>query len=336
MKSYFRRHKRKLDLLKKLNSFRVKRASFAFPLGIVPDSAYLPDEGYTVEYEESSHESPFGDRIVYCLSISIEKVSPVFWDCLKLFGANASIIIERWSEDVNREKDIFVSPDIEISKIEELFCEYEELWTECGFVSFGIIDYNSGYEVFLSDHKTINLFMPIDEQEKAEKILKRHNIAFDKDVLFSFNFEHWHYSLVGLISEISDSEEDEYDFDYYDIINELKQPLSLELVTSEEEEIKVAPRWWYVVVRGRAKDNRDFVISYYIVAETEEEMETLVEEDLNVSSSDYYIFDKCNVNPDAVSCEHKETQGFSKASAGIWLKSKAVFVNELKISETES
>ncbi|MBI4977589.1 MAG: hypothetical protein HZC28_08910 [Spirochaetes bacterium] len=334
--SYFNRSAKRRSIISLLEQKRVTRAGFRFPLGITPEEKYLPDEGYTLEMEPASSESQFGDRYFYCAGVSAEKVRPIFESLLGALHKNVCVIIERWSEDVNREKDVFISQELTLARVKRIFSHYDTLWLECGFVSFGIIDYDSGFEAVINDHKIIEVFTPYDYNEDVEEIFKQHGIHNEPEMTFSNNYDHWHSSLAGLVHEVLNDEDREYEFDYYDIINDLKVPLGLELAMNEDNALKVKPRWWYVVVKGVTKSGlKEFFQSFYLVAETEEEMETIVADTLErYSVGSYYLYDFCNVNPGSIDIDkHFTAQSeskFEQASGGIWALSDIMLVPRVK------
>ncbi|MEK6796457.1 MAG: hypothetical protein AABZ39_16890 [Spirochaetota bacterium] len=334
--SYFSKSRKRTRILEALEKKRVVRAGFRFPLGIYPEDNYLPDEGYTVEAAPSTVDGMFGDRLSYAAAVSAEKTRALMDESVGLFREEACVIIERWSEDVNRDKDVFISREIPLERIRRVFDHYDSLWMECGFVSFGLIDYETGLELLLNDHKVIELFAPYSYTERIEAMFSEAAIPFNKEMTFSYNYDHWHSSLAGLVHEVKDDENTEYDFDYYDIINDLKIPLGLEMAYGDEEEITIKPRWWYIVAKGVTKSGlKDFVQSYYLVAETEEEMETYISDEMDARGvTSYYLYDSCNVNPGTVDIDENFTSircaDFSKAIPGIWAASEIMLMPRSK------
>lgn len=334
--SYFSKSRKRKRILDALEKKRVTRASFRFPLGIYPEDKYLPDEGYTVEASPSTVDGMFSDRLSYAAAVSAEKVRSLTEDAFGLFREETCVIIERWSEDVNREKDVFISREMPIERIRRVFAHYDTLWLECGFVSFGLIDYETGLEMLLNDHKVLEIFAPYSYTERIESLMASHGIAYNKEMSFSYNYDHWHSSLAGLVHDVKGDEIDEYDFDYYDIINDLKIPLGLEMAFGEDEVMTVKPRWWYIVAKGVTKSGlKDFVQSYYLVAETEEEMETYISNEMDARGvTSYYLYDSCNVNPGAVDIDDNFTSirsaDFSAAAPGIWAASEIMLMPRSK------
>jgi hypothetical protein len=239
---------------------------------------------------------------------------------MALFDRDSSVIIERLSDDVNREKDVFIGKPMPPADVRLVYERFEPVWLECGFVGFGMLDDDRGLETFLNDHKVVELFVPIALRESVENLLKRHRIECAESLATSFRYEHWHYPLSTVIRNAVPGCEEP--FDYYDIVNDLKVPLDLELSADNDDEITVPPRWWLVTVSGAAADRREFLIDYYLVAETEEEMETFIACDLECRGiKSYRIYDLCNVNPaeiDTAVVAYRKAIDFAKAQSGIW------------------
>lgn len=328
MNSYFQTEVVLNEMLKKAQERRIIRNGFAFPLGIIPSASYIPSEGYTQEFIPSSAENEHGDLYSYTVNLSAEKLCDFLQDAFLLFGPFATLRLERWSEDINRERDVFYSAELELSRAVNVFERYKELWLECGFVGFGMNDPDSGLQVFVSDHKVLSLSLPSKLREEGENLIEKYGLEFDDMLEFSFNYEHWHQSLFGIISDNSSDESIENEFDYYDIVNELKRPLDLLLIHDDIEEISTRPKWWYVVVKG-IMDNglKSFAQSYYLVADTSEVMETVIADEMEKNkSSSYYIFDFCNVNPQQIEKAFNREGEFSKTDCGIWIRSELLLM----------
>ena len=333
MFSYFEKSQRRRRILNNIKSRRIIIDKFNIPLGIVPSEYVYPIEGTKIELKNTDN----GDVYSYKISVSAEKIFSLYMKLLKLFPSYGTMIIERISEDVNRDFDVLMSdPDVSLNEIRKVFRKYNELWVECGFVGFGVIDELTEFEIFINLDKEIEINTSYKNIKKINRILRSYKLLND-DVSFISDYEHMHYSLSSIVADEGCSEADEYVFDYYDIINNLKSTYGFTTINlNDVNNIIKAPKWWNVTVKGLGKcQKRTFISTYYIVANTIEEMETLIDEKMKDMNVDYYyIYDFYNVDPndynyESVNVTNIQNVSFEKAPFGIWGQSD-VFICKAK------
>ncbi|WP_295161589.1 hypothetical protein [uncultured Brachyspira sp.] len=336
MISYFEKNRRIRRILSNIKSKRIIIDNFHIPLGIVPAEYAYPKEGIKIELKNTDS----GDLYHYRISVSSEKIYLLYLKLLKLFPSYGTIVIERISEDINRYFDVLMSdPDISLNEIRKVFKRYRELWIECGFVGFGIIDELTGFEIYINLDKEIEITTTYKNMKKINSILKMYNL-FNDNVSFMSNYDHLHYSLSSVAADDGCSETDKYIFDYYDIINNLKSSYGFTTINLNDSDnlIKI-PKWWNVTVKSLGKcQKRTFVSTYYIVANTIEEMETLIDERMdNMKVDYYYIYDFYNVDPkdynyESVNVTNVHNVSFEKAPFGIWAYSDIFICNAKNIA----
>lgn len=333
MFSYFQKSQRRRRILNNIKSRRIIIDKFNIPLGIVPSEYVYPIEGTKIELKNTDN----GDMYSYKISVSAEKIFSLYMKLLKLFPSYGTMIIERISEDVNRDFDVLMSdPDVSLNEIRKVFKRYNELWVECGFVGFGVIDELTEFEIFINLDKEIEINTSYKNMKKINRILHSYKLLND-NVSFISDYEHMHYSLSSIVADEGCSEADEYVFDYYDIINNLKSSYGFTTINlNDNNNIIKTPKWWNVTVKGLGKcQKRTFISTYYIVANTIEEMETLIDEKMNNMNVDYYyIYDFYNVDPndynyESVNVSNIHNISFEKAPFGIWGQSD-VFICKAK------
>ncbi|WP_295154411.1 hypothetical protein [uncultured Brachyspira sp.] len=325
MFSYFEKSQRRRRILNNIKSRRIIINKFNIPLGIVPSEYICPREGTKIELRNTDN----GDMYSYKISVSSDKISLLYMKLLKLFPSYGTMVIERISQDINRDFDILMSdPDVSMNEIRKVFKRYNELWIECGFVGFGVVDELTEFEIFINLDKEIEINTSYKNMKKINRILNSYNLLND-NASFISDYEHIHYSLSSIAADYGCSETDEYIFDYYDIINNLKSIYGFTAVNLNEIDnlIKI-PRYWNVTVKCLGKcQKRNFITTYYIVADTIEEMETLIDEEMNNMNVDYYyIYDFYNVDPneynyESVNVTNIHNVSFEKAPFGIWAQS---------------
>ena len=333
MFSYFEKSQRRRRILNNIKSRRIIIDKFNIPLGIVPSEYVYPIEGTKIELKNTDN----GDVYSYKISVSAEKIFSLYMKLLKLFPYYGTMIIERISEDVNRDFDVLMSdPDVSLNEIRKVFRKYNELWVECGFVGFGVIDELTEFEIFINLDKEIEINTSYKNIKKINRILRSYKLLND-DVSFISDYEHMHYSLSSIVADEGCSEADEYVFDYYDIVNNLKSTYGFTTINlNDVNNIIKTPKWWNVTVKGLGKcQKRTFISTYYIVANTIEEMETLIDEKMKDMNVDYYyIYDFYNVDPndynyESVNVTNIQNVSFEKAPFGIWGQSD-VFICKAK------
>ena len=333
MFSYFEKSQRRRRILNNIKSRRIIIDKFNIPLGIVPSEYVYPIEGTKIELKNTDN----GDVYSYKISVSAEKIFSLYMKLLKLFPSYGTMIIERISEDVNRDFDVLMSdPDVSLNEIRKVFRKYNELWVECGFVGFGVIDELTEFEIFINLDKEIEINTSYKNIKKINSILRSYKLLND-DVSFISDYEHMHYSLSSIVADEGCSEADEYVFDYYDIVNNLKSTYGFTTINlNDVNNIIKTPKWWNVTVKGLGKcQKRTFISTYYIVANTIEEMETLIDEKMKDMNVDYYyIYDFYNVDPndynyESVNVANIQNVSFEKAPFGIWGQSD-VFICKAK------
>ena len=333
MFSYFEKSQRRRRILNNIKSRRIIIDKFNIPLGIVPSEYVYPIEGTKIELKNTDN----GDVYSYKISVSAEKIFSLYMKLLKLFPSYGTMIIERISEDVNRDFDVLMSdPDVSLNEIRKVFRRYNELWTECGFVGFGVIDELTEFEIFINLDKEIEINTSYKNMKKINRILHSYKL-FNDNVSFISDYEHMHYSLSSIVADEGCSEADEYVFDYYDIVNNLKSNYGFTTINlNNTNNIIKTPKWWNVTVKGLGKcQKRTFMSTYYIVANTIEEMETLIDEKMKDMNVDYYyIYDFYNVDPnnynyESVNVVNIHNVSFEKAPFGIWGQSD-VFICKAK------
>ncbi|MEI0559008.1 hypothetical protein [Brachyspira intermedia] len=333
MFSYFEKSQRRRRILNNIKSRRIVIDKFNIPLGIVPSEYVYPIEGTKIELKNTDN----GDVYSYKISVSAEKIFSLYMKLLKLFPSYGTMIIERISEDVNRDFDVLMSdPDVSLNEIRKVFRRYNELWVECGFVGFGVIDELTEFEIFINLDKEIEINTSYKNMKQINRILRSYKLLND-NVSFISDYEHMHYSLSSIVADEGCSEADEYIFDYYDIINNLKSTYGFTTINlNDVNNIIKTPKWWNVTVKGLGKcQKRTFISTYYIVANTIEEMETLIDEKMKDMNVDYYyIYDFYNVDPndynyESVNVANIQNVSFEKAPFGIWGQSD-VFICKAK------
>lgn len=173
---------------------RKKVGDFLFPYGSFPDEEVTQVEGYETEFFPARPGDRMGDRFRTIALVSAEKIAPLFLDLCGLLPQRVSVVVERASEDVYVDRDVFVSEiDVDVDDFVEVFKTYEFTFCEDGNLGVGAFAPDQPFEVFLSDHKEIVVFS--EEADPVHDVLRRHGV---RPVALDPYYEqaHQHVSLV--------------------------------------------------------------------------------------------------------------------------------------------
>lgn len=264
---------------------RKKVGDFLFPYGSFPDEDIAQIEGYQTEFFTPPTEDRMGDRYRTVAMASAEKIGPLFLDLCALLPARLHVVVERASEDVYTDRDVFIS-DIEVDADDfiEVFKAYEFTFCEDGQIGVGAFGPDQPFELFLSDHKEIVIFS--DDVEPVHEVLRRHGLQ-SVTLEYYYDRPHQHLSLVeyrGLRSS---------QFDYLHVVEAMRQVFHMsqrleEEPTVDEDGLPVGLVPWraFVVVhpvrRARASRRglRSFGQEFLLTAESRSEAQDLLEQRL--------------------------------------------------------
>ena len=264
---------------------RKKIGDFLFPYGSFPDEEIEQGEGYETEFFTPPNEDQMGDRYRTVVMVSAEKIGPLFLDLCALLPARVHVVVERASEDVYTDRDVFVSEiEVEAEEFVEVFKAYEFTFCEDGQIGVGAFGAAQPFELFLSDHKEVVIFA--EEVEPVHAILRRHGLTA-VELQYYYDHAHQHLSLVeyrGLRSG---------QFDYLHVVEALRQVFHMsqrleEEPTVDEDGLPVGLVPWraFVVVhpvrRARASRRglRSFGQEFLLTAKSRSQAQDLLEQRL--------------------------------------------------------
>ncbi|MFQ5600673.1 MAG: hypothetical protein ACE5G2_08965 [Candidatus Krumholzibacteriia bacterium] len=264
---------------------RKKVGSFLYPYGAFPDDEYEQEEGYESDYFTPDSDDPMGDRYRTVAVASAEKLVPLFLDLCELLPESVQVVLERASEDVYTERDVFLSESrVDRGQLMEVFQAYEFTLTEDGMLGIGAFSYDAPLEIFMADHKEIVVFSP--ELGPVTDVLIHHGLKSRK-LEFFYERSHTHLALTeyrGLRGP---------QFDYLHVADALRHVFGLQLQQDEEQNVDDEGNplglvaWRAIVVlasnrRARAgrRSNRSFVQDFFLTAESRREARELLEQRL--------------------------------------------------------
>ena len=164
---------RSFTLRTDLERHRIGR--FQLPLGLEPLDLPAPSEGFTVEFVEGDENAPDTYRL-YAVT-SFEKVAPLLADLFGLLPDEVFPLVEAGSKDSFRTMDTFSAREpVPFDDFIDDWREYCPVLLEDGSIGAGAQGDEPYMEVFLDSWKGIEVQVPVDMRDEAERILARHGL----------------------------------------------------------------------------------------------------------------------------------------------------------------
>jgi hypothetical protein len=264
---------------------RKKIGDFLFSYGSFPDEDVPQVEGYETEFFTAPPEDRMGDRYRTIALVSAEKIGPIFLDLCALLPPHVSVVVERASEDVYLDRDVFIS-DIEVDAEDfiEVFKAYEFTFCEDGNIGVGAFAPDQPFEVFLSDHKEIVVYA--EDAAVVHEVLGRHGVRSRK-LAYYYDHPHQHVSLVEYRGFRGGQ------FDYVHVVEAMRQVFRMSqrleddvAVDEDGRPLGLVPWRAYVVAhavrraRSSRRGQRSFGQEFLLMAETRREARRLLEDRL--------------------------------------------------------
>ena len=261
---------------------RKKVGAFLYPYGSFPDEDYEQAEGFESDYFTAPDEETVGERYRTVVVVSAEKLVPVFLELCQLLPERVHVVMERASEDIYTERDVFLS-DTEVTREQfiEVFKAYEFTFAEDGMLGLGAFGHDVPTEVFMADHKEIVVFGP--ELGVVTAILKRHGLQARK-LEFYYEHSHTHLALTqyrGLRGA---------QFDYLSVADALRHVFGMSLQLDDEQNVDDEGRplgvvpWRAIALvtpsrsaRAGRRRSRSFVQEFFLSAASRAEARELLE-----------------------------------------------------------
>lgn len=264
---------------------RKKVGNFLYPYGAFPDDDYEQPEGYEADYFTPEGDDPMGDRYRTIVMVSAEKIIPVFLDLCALLPSHVHAVMERASEDVYTERDIFMSEsELELERFTEVFRAYEFALAEDGMLGIGAFGHDPALEIFMADHKEIVVFSP--ELGPVTDVMRKHGVQ-PRKLEYFYERSHTHLALTqyrGLRGP---------QFDYLNVADAVRHMFGMQLQQDDEENVDADGNplglvaWRAIVVltpsrRARAgrRRSRHFLQEFFLTAASRREARELLEERL--------------------------------------------------------
>lgn len=160
--------------------------------------AVRPGPGVPVPPREGYRLSRFRDvETGICLpvlgaAVSAERLFDVFLDLLDPLGPSVHVVLETshgsrgdWHSDLRR-------GDIDLPVLMSHFCDHEDLLLNDGCTGVAVVSAARRIEVQMDEHKL--LFVYARDLKPFRRVLRRHGVAHDNDLLLIAEAAHLHHS----------------------------------------------------------------------------------------------------------------------------------------------
>ena len=175
------------DFAEALNNRVFGEFKLADAVSFYKDIKFIPREGYLIEEVMSVSGAPM-DRIT--ISVSEEKIYPLFDDLLILLGERVTVVVEDYLDDEIDHVDYYAYEKENII-VCSILTEYENTFVKDGFIGVSVYDDFTSEEVKITDHKTINIFS--FDITRFLGVLTLHEIKKDDILPFFYNKHHFHH-----------------------------------------------------------------------------------------------------------------------------------------------
>ena len=268
---------------------RKKVGNFLYPYGSFPDEDYEQLEGYESDYFTAEDDEAPGDRYRTVVVVSAEKLVPLFLDLGQLLPERVHVVLERASEDIYTERDVFLSEsEVTREQFIEVFKAYDFIFAEDGMLGLGAFGRDDPVEVFLADHKELVVFAP--DLGPVRAILEKHGLQ-PRKLEYYYERSHTHLALTqyrGLRGT---------QYDYLSVADMLRHVFGLSLQLDEDQNLDDEGRplglvpWRAIATvapkrraRSGRRQNPSFVQEFFLSASSRREARELVEKRLEADS----------------------------------------------------
>lgn len=176
-------------------------AEYVLPAGLLwsnpPDP--LPEEGFELQFRKDDDPPQY----FFCAQVSSLRIERVLADALRCLPPKVHAVVEMRRTDAaldaepdGPESDRWTSPLLPLPEVLRVLVKFSFQILHDGRIGFGAYDPDSPLEVFLDDHKLLNLFAA--ELDPFSAVLERHRVPQLGRIASILDVEHEHVSLSDL------------------------------------------------------------------------------------------------------------------------------------------
>ncbi|MGK7344833.1 MAG: hypothetical protein ACNS63_03375 [Candidatus Nitrospinota bacterium M3_3B_026] len=298
---------------------RIREDGFTYSFGAYPEGEYCQKAGYDSKYlrEEGCFH--------YHIAVPHERLMATFLSLLGRLPEMVHLVVKIHSDDYYRDHDTYISDSlINRREIVEWIKNWRDVVLDDGFFGIGAFSHGSPAEVFLDEHKTIQVYH--HDPDMMERALERMGIPFVMELGLFLDEPHYHEPLP-LDEENGD--------DYLTAFEDLADRYDLYLDEEEDEEIDedgvpIGMTCWKVDIRGykpgldEVEKPRGFYSTLYVNAESRKDVIEQVESYLGYKEeeADLYL-QMARVPPELLTSEiTRENPDPDKP--GVWYESERI------------
>lgn len=249
--------------------------SFTYPFGVYPETDSAQEEGYDAKY--LTEESCFFYQIV----VSHGKILETVRELITLLPPKGFLVTKIHSEDFYQDHDTYISEEsLDRDQFFLWLTQWQDVALDDGFFGVGFFAEGGGNELFLDEHKTINIYF--DDPARVEAALKRLGIEYKFELKFFWDEPHYHEALPL----------DNDGYDYLTAFEDLADTYNLCLEEDEEENLDhagdpIGVTCWKIEIRGFSPVSlvnttpKGFYTTLYVNGSSRREVIEIAEEALN-------------------------------------------------------
>jgi len=218
---------------------RLKHESYTYAFGAYPEKRFPQQEGYDSKYIRE------GGYFYYQISLSYERLRPVFFSLLRMLTGKVFIVAQIHTDDYYRESDTYISEEPgDPRQIERWIADWQDVVFDDGFFGIGAFCESPTAEVFLDEHKSIHVYH--HDPDFMENALEQLGIPFVMDLKFFWDEPHYHEPLP-----LTDDYGDDYLTAFEDLADRYELLFDEDVdENTDDEGAPLGMTCWKVEVRG--------------------------------------------------------------------------------------
>jgi len=298
---------------------RVSTGSFTYAFGAYPDGEFPQKTGYDSKYLKE--EVCFH----YHIALPYDRLLGAFLSLCGILPEKTHLVAKIHSSDYYRDHDTYVSESaIERKEIVEWIQSWRDVAPDDGFFGIGMFAEGQMAEVFLDEHKTIQVYH--NDPDLMEGVLERMGIPFVMDLDFYFDHPHYHEPLP-----LDGDHGDDYLTAFEDLADRYELYLDEEEENTDEEGAPIGITCWKVEIRGYVPGSGDkpapqgFYSTLYLNADSRKEAVELVEDYLGLRDEEVDLYLQMARVPSELLTSEMLEKNPEPHNPGVWFESERIF-----------
>ena len=290
---------------------------FTYSLGAYPEGEFSQQVGYDSKYLRE--EGCFHYHII----LPHERLMGAFLSLCGILPDKAHLVAKIHSGDYYRDHDTYISESlIPREEMVEWIQNWRDVVLDDGFFGIGMFAEGETAEVFLDEHKTIQIYH--HNPDFIEGVLERMGVPFVFNLRFYFDEAHYHEPLPL---------EGDHGSDFLTAFEDLADRHELYLDEDDEENTDedgspIGMTCWKIEIRGYApgsvkgrKAAKGFYSTVYLNAESRKEALDLVEEYIGMKAEEVDLFLQAARVPAELLTTDLSRNNLNPDEPGVWFES---------------